>query len=52
MKQHSNLLSTARRRIPFFPFIPLVPIGLILTNATLLVTMFRRIQRLERARAL
>ncbi|MDB4995549.1 MAG: hypothetical protein JWM74_2981 [Myxococcaceae bacterium] len=52
MKQHSKLLRSARRRIPLFPLIPLLPIGLVLTNATLLVTMFRRLRRLEHARGI
>jgi hypothetical protein len=47
MNQHSRALSIARRRIPFFPLIPLVPLAFMLANVTALVTLFRRIQRLE-----
>jgi hypothetical protein len=37
-----------RRRVPFFPVVPLVPLGLLFANVSALVTLFRRLKRLER----
>jgi hypothetical protein len=47
MKQHSRALRFARQRIPFFPVIPLLPLAFVLANVTALVTLFRRLRRLE-----
>lgn len=46
---HSDMshFKAARRRIPFFPVFPLVPLALLAVNVTALVTLFRRVRRLE-----
>ena len=46
MKHRS--LATARKSIPFFPIIPLVPLALIVANVTVLLSLFRRVDRIER----
>ena len=46
MRHHPNL-RMARRRIPFFPFIPLVPLTVVLANVIAMVTLYRRLHRLE-----
>jgi hypothetical protein len=35
------------RNVPLFPVIPLVPIGIVVTDAVLAVLNFRRLKRLE-----
>lgn len=45
MNRHS--LRLARRRIPFFPVIPLVPLAIMLANVTALFTLLRQMRRVE-----
>jgi hypothetical protein len=50
MRKHSQLMcnaARARRRIPFFPFIPLLPIGLLTATSIALVRLYRRVNALE-----
>ena len=39
--------SRAIRRIPFFPIIPLVPLGFMIVGAISLAMLFRRVNALE-----
>jgi hypothetical protein len=43
-----DVFCTARRQIPFFPLVPLLPLAVLLVNATAIVTIFRRLNRLEK----
>jgi hypothetical protein len=43
----SSRLSTLRRRIPFFPIIPLVPLTLLVAEAVATIVLFRRVRSLE-----
>jgi hypothetical protein len=47
MDKTSKLFRAARRQIPLFPIIPLVPLAFLAANVTALVTLFRRLHRLE-----
>ena len=45
--KYPRLLARARRRIPFFPFIPLVPIALLVGQALTIARIYRRVCMLE-----
>ena len=45
--KRSNMLSTARKTVPLFPIIPLVPLGMVLLNALALRSLFLRMRRLD-----
>lgn len=43
----SKALGAIREKVPLFPIIPLVPLGLFVANALALFTLFRRVRRIE-----
>jgi hypothetical protein len=47
MKFDSKHIARMRKRIPFFPIIPFVPLSLVLANALAIGRLWRRVHRLE-----
>ncbi|HEY8077714.1 MAG TPA: hypothetical protein VIF62_26490 [Labilithrix sp.] len=43
-----TMLEFARKRVPFFPVVPLVPIAFVTANIFALVKLFEKMRRLER----
>jgi hypothetical protein len=43
----SKSIVRMRKRIPLFPVLPLVPLGLFIANAVAIFRLFRKVNRLE-----
>ncbi len=46
-RKSSKVLCAIRKKVPLFPIIPVVPLGLFAANAIALITLFRRVRRIE-----